>query len=281
MGTINSASKDMKNKINVSQDESSDFEFKALKTIKDMNNQYLSQGQSETAENTKNEINEQKILYTFEWKEGGNDVKIAGSFLDNWKKKEEMKKNLETGIFEIKINIPRGIHQFKFIVYEKWRCSPNYDIIHESNNNDNNIINLTNYIPTNANEINNNTQNKKKKKKTGKVNIDYGCKYPNLNEVNSEAPNIPMHYIPRFNLNNQTKQKLVENKYNIPLTLNKKRNILENNSFKTIITITHEKLSHLCFNNEEDNSNETYIRTAVTQRNKHKFITLVYFSPNK
>jgi phage terminase large subunit-like protein len=90
-----------------------------------------------------------------------------------------------------------------------------------------------------------------------------------------------MHYIPRFNLNNQTKQKLVENKYNIPLTLNKKRNILENNSFKTIITITHEKLSHLCFNNEEENSNETYIRTAVTQRNKHKFITLVYFSPNK
>ena len=70
MGTINSASKDMKNKINVSQDESSDFEFKALKTIKDMNNQYLSQGQSETAENTKSEINEQKIYIYLNGRKG-------------------------------------------------------------------------------------------------------------------------------------------------------------------------------------------------------------------
>ena len=63
--------------------------------------------------------------------------------------------------------------------------------------------------------------------------------------------------------------------------MNKSKTALENDTFKTIVTISHEKLSHLCFNNEEDNSNETYIRTAITQRNKHKFITLVYFSPKQ
>ena len=276
--TLSSASKDPKYRINVSQDESSEYEFKALNSIKNINNQF-SQGQSETAENTKSEINEQKILYTFYWKDKGNIVKIAGSFLDNWSKQENMPKNITTGQFEIKLSIPRGIHQFKFIVDDQWRCSKDYETIKDKSNNSNNIIDLTNYIPTNTNEIQKNTQNKKKKKKSGKDNIEYGCKYPDKNEINVEAPNIPMHYLPKFDLNYQTKQESLDNKYHIPIYLDKNRTILENNIFKTIITISHEKLSHLCFNNEKDNNNETYVRSAVTQRNKHKFITIVYFSP--
>ena len=165
--TLSSASKDPKYRINVSQDESSEYEFKALNSIKNINNQF-SQGQSETAENTKSEINEQKILYIFYWKDKGNTVQIAGSFLDNWNKREIMSKNLTTGQFEIKISIPRGIHQFKFIVDDQWKCSKDYEIIKDKSNNSNNIIDLTNYIPTNTNEIQKNAQNKKKKKKIRK-----------------------------------------------------------------------------------------------------------------
>ena len=279
MGTVSSVSRGINNRINVSQDESSEYGFKALNSIKNINNNYQSQVQSETAENTKIELNE-KIPYKFEWKEGGNEVKISGSFLDDWKKKEELKKNLTTGEYEITINVPKGIHQFKFIVDDNWMCSQNYNIINDKMNNANNIIDLTNYKLPNINENNINMQGKKKKKKSGKDNIEYSCNFPNTTEVNLEAPIVPMHYIPSFNLNNQTNQESLNN-YFKPLTLDKRRNIIENNIYKTIITISHEKLSHLCFNHENSNNNEKYIRTSMSQRNKHKFITLVYYSPKK
>ena len=148
MGTVSSVSRDINtNKISDSQDESSEFDLKLLNSLKKMNNKYQSQAQSETRENTKvTVINDQKISYKFEWKDGGNEVKIAGSFLDNWSRQEEMKKNLSSGIYEIIIELPKGIHQFKFIVDNQWVCSQYYTIIHDNLNNSNNIIDLTNYI---------------------------------------------------------------------------------------------------------------------------------------
>ena len=281
MGTVSSISKDINNKKNDSQDESSEYEYKGLNSIKNINNKNLSQGQSETAENTKIDLSDQKISYKFEWKEGGNDVKIAGSFLDDWNRQEEMKKNLNTGIYEIIIQIPRGIHQFKFIVDKKWTCSQYYKIIYDKMNNANNIIDLTNYIPSNINENNNNTHIKKKKKKSGKNTIEYNCNFPDSNEVNLEAPILPMHFRPSFDLNLQTYQESLQNYFKIPVSLDKNKIFLENNTFKTIITISHEKILHLCYNNEKYNNDKNFIRTAITQRNKHKFITIVYYSPKK
>ena len=278
MGTVSSVSRDINtNKISDSQDESSEFDLKLLNSLKKMNNKYQSQAQSETRENTKvTVINDQKISYKFEWKDGGNEVKIAGSFLDNWSRQEEMKKNLSSGIYEIIIELPKGIHQFKFIVDNQWVCSQYYTIIHDNLNNSNNIIDLTNYI----NE-NNDSNIKKKKKKSGKDHIDYSCKYPNSTEINLEAPPIPSHYFSKFNLNFQTKQEIIKNYFKQKPFINKSKNILENNTFKSIVTLSHEKVSHICFNCENNNNNETYIRTSMTHRNKHKFITLVYFTPKK
>jgi len=278
MGTVSSVSKDINtNKISDSQDESSEFDLKLLNSLKKNNNKYQSQAQSETRENTKvTVINDQKISYKFEWKDGGNEVKIAGSFLDNWSRQEEMKKNLSSGIYEIIMELPKGIHQFKFIVDNQWVCSQYYTIIHDNLNNSNNIIDLTNYI----NE-NNDSNIKKKKKKSGKDHIDYGCKYPNSTEINLEAPAIPNHYFYEFNLNFQTKQELIKNYFKQKHFINKSKNTLENNTFKSIVTLSHEKVSHICFNCENNNNNEKYIRTSITQRNKHKFITLVYFTPKK
>ena len=136
---------------------------------------------------------------------------------------------------------------------------------------------------------------RKKKKKVSKENNDYNCIIPNKSSVNAEAPIIPLYFKALINLefnSNQLKQdkfkdslenKLDEKSENKSkkkdmLAINKISDFLENNTFKSIMIIPHEKLSHIFFN---PNSGDKYIRSALTQRNKHKFLTLVYFSPKK
>ena len=201
MGTISSVSKEINNnKITDSQDESSEYSLKNINSI------IQSQGQSETRENTKvTVIKDQKIPFKFEWKDGGNEVLLTGSFLDNWTRQLELKKNLSNGIHEIIFDLPRGIHQFKFIVDKRWICSQYYKIIYDQNNNANNIIDLTNYIIEN-----NNSNIKRKKKKLGKEHIEYICNFPNSSEINVEAPVLPIHYGPFFNLNFQSKQEFIK-----------------------------------------------------------------------
>ena len=236
--------------------------------------------QSETTDNTKiiePKIN--KVPFKFEWKEGGGNVKIAASFLDDWKKPVEMKKNLNTGFFEVTLDVPKSIQQFKFIVDNKWVYSTNYSTINDKNN-INNIIDFTNYSPNNNNDIDKSNA-KKKKKKSLKDTIEYNCTFPKPTEVNSEAPGIPQHYLSCFDLNYQSKQDYLESNFQGKLILDKRKNLIENNSFKDIVTIDHDKLCHICYNirNEENNDKDIYIRTAITQRIKHKFLTIVYFTP--
>jgi len=280
MGTVNSnLSKEVNNnnnKITDSLDESSAFEFKSLDSEKQSNSKNLDY--CETKENTTAKLadnNDIKIPFLFEWKEGGNVVKLAAGFLDNWHKELIMSRNNNTGIFEIKLNLPKGLHQFKFIVDGNWVCSRYYKIICDNKNIANNIIDLPNDI------IDNNSHNKNKKRHE-KESSEYGCNYPKQSEINYEAPCMPMHFGPQFNLNFQTNQEVLKLLFKKSLFLNKSKNILENESFKTIITLPHDKLSHLCINNDDNNNEKIkYIRNSSTQRNKHKFLTLVYYSPKK
>ena len=279
MGTVSSASKDITKK-NDSQNTSSEYEIKQFNSIKDINNINSYQGQSETTENTKiTDKNEQLILYPFEWKEGGNEVEIYGSFAENWNKKTEMKKNLNTGIFQALIEVPRGRHEFKFVVDQKWVCSQFYDRVTNKNNITNNVIDLTNYIPPQV--INSNNISNKKKRKSTKNTIDYGCNYPKKTEVNLEAPNLPQNYFPIFNLDFQSKQEFLQKVFLKDISFDKTKTVVENNTFKSILTISHEKLLHICHNVESNNDNDKYIRTSLTQRTKHKFLTLVYYTPKK
>ena len=236
--------------------------------------------QSETAENSK--ILEPKmdiIPFKFEWKEGGGHVEIAASFLDNWKKQVEMKKNLNTGFFEVTLDVPKGIQQFKFIVDKKWVYSTKYSTINDKNN-INNILDFTNYSPNNSKDIDKSTA-KKKKKKSIKDTIEYNCTYPKPTEVNSEAPGIPQHFLSCFDLNCQSKQDYLESNFHGKLIIDKRKNVIENNTFKDIVTIDHDKLLHICSNirSEENVIQDNYIRIAITQRVKHKFLTIVYFTP--
>ena len=274
MGTVNSISKDINNTVDESQDESSEYEFKKINSIKDNNSKYLSQGQTESTFNTKNETNEDKIPFKFEWIEGGSEVFITGTFMDNWKTFKKMEKNSSTGIFEVIIYISKDIHQFKFIIDNIWKCSRNYKIVYEISHNKNNIIDLRRYTYSKSN---------KKVKKIAHIKniIEYNCIIPNSNEMNTDAPNVPTNYISHFNLNFWTKKEFLKNNFKTPVSLNKKKMIIENDTFKTIMAVSNEKLSHLFSNNKKNINNEKYIRSAVTQRNKQKYITIVYFTPKK
>lgn len=287
MGSVSSNSKENNTKLSESQDDNNSYEFilKSENSFKNFEKNPSTNVQSEISENSIIlDLNENKIPYKFEWKQGGKNVKITGSFLNNWKEQIEMKKNSNTGFFEIVLNIAKGIHQFKFIVDKKWECSSDYLTIKDKNN-INNIIDLTNYNPNKKLDDNkwlNFKENKKKKKKSTKDSTEYNCNYPNINDINDEAPAIPFHYIDNFDLNNTSKQDYIKNnnvhKY---LLFNNSRNKLENNNFKSIMTISHEKISHICssFQNYESNNSTNYTKISITQRNKHKFLTYIYYSP--
>lgn len=284
MGSNSINSKTNKTKVNESQDESNfDYELKIENTVNIRNSKNLSTiGQNETAENTKIlDLNEKNILYKFEWKEGGTEVQISGSFLNNWNEKIFMKKNINTGFFEIILSIPKSVHQFKFIVDNKWVCSQQYTKIKEKNNT-NNIIDLTNYNPNDiVSDIDEsvNSQKNKKKKKLIKDKTDYNCYCPNFSDMDS-AQDTPTNYLINFDLNNQSNQENLK-KYQKIIKNNLSKNIIENNTFKTIMAISHDKLLHLCYGAENTNLNDTFIRTSITQRNKHKLLTLIYYSPKK
>ena len=297
MGTDTTKSKDRTLKISESMDESAEFDFK-FNYMKNNSTQTQSLHQSETTENTKVHESNDLIPFKFEWKESGTDVKISGSFLDNWDRKEPLKFNSETKSYEITLKIPRGLNQFKFIVDDKWVCSKYYKIIKDKSNNDNNEIdtNAINESTMNSSMNNNILDIKKKKKKVGKGNNDYNCLIPTKSAVNAEAPIIPLYFRSYINIDFNSNQ-LDKAKFNDKLIdlseekakdttkeneemliLNKTKDLLETNTFKSIMTIPHEKLSHLFLYCDSDNK---YIRNAMTQRNKHKFLTVVYFSPKK
>ena len=289
MGTVSSMSKERTLKVSESMDESTEYDFK-LNFLKNNHNITNSYQQSETAEKTKmSELNE-TVPYTFEWKEGGNNVQFCSSFLEDWKRKEPMKFNKDTNSFEVTLNVPKGKHQFKFIVNDIWVCSKNYKINNDNNNNINNEIEI-NIDNNTTKNINNTIKDVKKiKKKQQKGNKDYNCVYPNKSSINPDAPNIPIFFNTSINLNYNSNQlnlnldsKLPEQKDSdgseenkLSLKFDQTKTILENDTFKSITTIPHEKLLHI-FTHFYKNDN--YIRSAVTQRNKHKFLTLVYFSP--
>jgi hypothetical protein len=245
-----------------------------------LNNNQSSIMQSETRENTKiSELKEETVPYKFLWKEGGNNVKISGTFLDNWEKVLEMKKIINTDIFEIIINLTKSKHEFKFIVDDKWLCSQQYATI-KNKNDFNNIIDLTNYSQE-ENDFNN--INDKINKTLKKCSKDYGCKYFRESDFERDVPSIPLFFVKNFNLNSKYIQKRAKMISRSFLNFNLSKNILENNEYKTILTFSHEKLSHICYktNGEYNNNEDKYIKSSVTQRNNHKFLTLIYFTPKK
>ena len=256
------------------------------------------------------------VLYKFEWKEGyGQKIQICGDFLDNWKLKVFMKKNEKTGFYEVILPLSKKRHDFKFIVDEKWVCSRQYPNNYDDHNNLNNFIDLTNYSTPNElikeykadksielNNLKNNKVNNKEEehknqispKKDEKRKKTYNCKFPSNNDLNTYAPAIMWHYKPIFNIDYQSNQITITEKISkddekalkkkvepfLPFLYKEKNFNTENNTSKKIMTWPHEKLMHFCTNLEDiENDYKHFFRICTTNRNKHKFLTIIYYKP--
>ena len=252
------------------------------------------QTEEKTIKNTNNEISSKKYPFKFEYKSNGNSVLLAGSFLDNWNNIKVMLKNKDTNILERVVYLPRAKHQFKFIVDNKWLCSSQYPTIPDGQGNINNFIDLTNYTPPEEilkEEYRKKLAEKKQEKNNKEINHsnnsnkEYTTLKPERNELNMIAPGIIGHYIPMFNLDYQSNQnKFRTQKY---LKFKERNTHTENNTYKNILVCPHEKLMHLCPNiddlemKQKNKSDNNYIKICTTTRNKHKFLTTVYYTPWK
>ena len=244
-----------------------------------------------TSYNNKNEL----VPFTFQWKDNENnnnkelEVLITGTFLNNWETFIRMEKNPETNIYEYQTFLPKEKHSFKYIINNIWLCSDLYPTTKDNLNNINNYIDLTNYNNNNENKNTNNENNenqnsikkvktKKRKKKENKgLNEGYGLKFPFIKDLNSKAPDVMLHYKDSFFIDNQSNQNnFINNNYYV----HKEKNFYnENNSYKDILIFPHEKLEHLTPNIDDIFSTKNYNRYSITERKKHKYITLIYYKP--
>ena len=201
-----------------------------------------------------------------------------------------MLKNPQTEIFEKIIKLPKTKHYFKFIVDNKWVCSNQYPTIMDNSNNQNNFIDLTNYIP--PKELMKIEEFKKGELKPHRSKVivldmkdktKYNNKFPDSHELNSNAPNTIDHYKQSFDLDYQSNQKIMKKivkkrYYNFKV----KNTLNENNTYKKILPFPHEKLVHFCQSiNDLKNWKKNYLRGCTTIRNKHKYLTIVYYKPKQ
>lgn len=120
---------------------------------------------------------------------------------------------------------------------------------------------------------------KNNKNKKAPKHVEYNSDYPTYNNTNINAPKIPFIYNINFELNNFSNQDEIGDKEFIKNIFNMKYN--RSKEFQKVSIMPHDKLLHLCVNsNLFVNKNEkNYNTLSVTQRNRHKFITLIYISP--
>ena len=89
-----------------SVDNKSKLENTSL-NLDNLNNNQISIIQSETRESTKiTELKEEIFPYKFIWNQGGKNVKIAGTFLENWRKEQDdlKKKLIKTDFYNFNLD---------------------------------------------------------------------------------------------------------------------------------------------------------------------------------
>jgi len=258
----------------------------------------------------------EEVETKFEWREGGNEVYVSGSFCD-WKKFYIMTKDDE-GNFNLSLSLPRGFHQYKFKVDENWTYSktqPKY----EDNGNVNNFIDTTDYNSSSNYENNNENENqsdfldnKKKDKKSNDKKLKkrnssilsvnflnslnyYTIYYPLKSEFNKKPVSLPGLYKTCFILNEDFKQK-EEKKFaevefiNSTSTMASLERSLPNIQNKTsflgevIPYVKFQNLYHIHSNHLHSklfNNNNYTVINSMTSRYRFKFSTFIYYKSNE
>lgn len=244
--------------------------------------------------NKENDKNEQKIsntsfIYTFVWEEGGNDVKLIGSF-SNWKDTYEMKKDIKDNVYKISLPLNNDIYTYKFIVDGEWKYSKNQPTKQDSEGNINNFLDLTNFFMnfnqnTNRNDSpkkkskkkikkkkSNKLGNKKKKNKSIKEITEFGTENIDRNLM-TEPYNNNIIGKP-FNLNNESKQNKIGNEKFYGFN-----QINSNSSYKSYIGISgyrHNILQHILL--PKNNKEQYEIKIGLSQRYREKATTIIYYN---
>ena len=153
-------------------------------------------------------------------------------------------------------------------------CNKKTNIFNNNIYNKNNIIDTIKKGSKKDKSIINSIKNKKAPK-----HEEYKSDYLNKSNSNINAPKLPFNYNTNFKIDNYSHQDEIGTKEFIKNS--KKNNFNANNDFKKISIIPNEVLSHLCTNENFNinQKNKNYNEISVTQRYKHKLLTIVYLSP--
>ena len=192
------------------------------------------------------EKNNNKIPVTFEWTGGGNSVYLSGSFC-NWNQLFLMQKNSE-GKYILKLDITKGLIQYKFKVDNEWKINNNFPSIID-NGNLNNYMDITKIEYSNKSEAttdeNTNTESSTKYSTSKYIKYNYGNHFPKNKEM-LEANIAPENYWKKI----------------------KDENKIEN-----------ENINHLIFNDNNSVSANNVI--SVVCRYRLKCTKFIYYKNNK
>ena len=227
--------------------------------------------------------------YTFIYPDKAQNVKLTGSFC-NWNIKYDMIKDPNDNKFKLALPLNNEIYQFKFIVDNEWKYSPNYQTQPDNLGNINNCIDLTNYfkkeeitkknskdkLPLIGNENTPKTKettssDKEENKIIKRKESIYDCEYPSDDNI------IPMplpnkRYYKSFKLDKYSHQNSIGNqKY---LNYDDKISLSYEASSKPIFLLGHVNLNHLiCFKNKK----MITAKNCMSFRYREKACTILYY----
>ena len=221
------------------------------------------------------------IPTTFEWKNGGNNVYLTGSFC-NWNQFFLMKK-ISSGSFILTLNLPRGNHEYKFKVDNQWKYNEKYPTCN-NHGNINNYLDTTNWEITviNTDEgttahssnvtTDNELSNKNLEKNAFLIQMKKYSNYiPTKDQFSEKIPDSPENYKIKENINILSNQKYLGDEKYLKIS-----DLGGEMDYKNIKNIHHEQTNHLISNNDKKLVKKNTI-CSITTRYRFKFTTFVYY----
>jgi hypothetical protein len=264
------------------------------------NNDTNEENNNKETDETFSDSNSGKITYTFTWDEGGDDVKLIGSF-SGWKQQFNMIKDEKEQIYKVSLPLKNEIYEYKFIVDGVWKCSKKQNAKDDGKGNINNVIDLTNVKQKNetkkkvSSKKNSKNREKSKKKKSrkemkskdkknndseknGKIknpkNKPYGNEYPQQNEMTEPKYNELIGK--SFNINNESKQRKIGVLKYFKYVPN--NSYSANKSYINISSYRHTILEHILFQKKIKKNKD--IKYGLSIRYRQKATTFIYYHFN-
>jgi len=126
---------------------------------------------------------DERIPVMFTWTGGGANVFLASSF-NGWREQIPMVRS--GGEFHVAQDLPRGIHQYKFIVDDHWRYANDQPKTQDSDGNMNNILDISNYQRWKLDEVEEHHREESFQSRS------FGQNIPDPNDYTMDAPAIPV-----------------------------------------------------------------------------------------